>query len=136
DAVPDPDVLALRFDVDVGRTLLDGARDDAVDRLDDRRIRGLDLFFFVLFFALGGLFEEVLGGAVETVEARDERLDLLRTSHQDLEPPAGRRAQVVHRDDVRRIGDGDDQRLVVETERNRLVTADERRRDELPRRRV
>ena len=37
DAVPDPQLLLVRFDVDVARTLLDGRHQQHVHQLDDRR---------------------------------------------------------------------------------------------------
>ncbi len=38
DAVPNPDVVLLRLDVDVGRTAADALREDAVHDLDDRGV--------------------------------------------------------------------------------------------------
>ena len=63
DAVPDPDPVARRLDVDVGRPVAQALRDDHLHHADDRR----------LLVDLGGL--ELLGLAAQAV-TRLERLDL------------------------------------------------------------
>ena len=134
DAEPDADVLLLRLDVDVGRTLLDGRRDDPVDRLDDRRLVCAELVLVErLLLVSRGLLEELLGGAVELLEARrcSSSISSGRTTRTSSSRPR-RRAEVVQRDDVGRVGHRDRHRLAVARDRDRLVAADQRMRDEVP----
>ncbi len=121
DPEADPELLLVRLDVDVRRPPFDGVGQDEVHELDDRRLFGrIDqrvevhlLFFFedlqVRALGLLKVFHDLLqferGG--RTVVVVDRPLDAQLGGHDRLDVVAGHELDVVHGEDVRRIGHGD-----------------------------
>ena len=86
---------------------------------------------------VGGLLRHRVDFAVETVEAVDRVLELTRGRDDRVDVGAGERADVVDREDVRRVAHRDDEpALVVPADRQRLVLAGEVLGDEAGDRRV
>ena len=140
DAEPDAQVLLGRLDVDVGRAVGDGLRDQQVDELDDRRVLDdlADVREVVAVVELvGGLLRHRVDFAVEAVEAVDRVLQLTRGRDDGEDVRAGERADVVDREHVRRVAHRDDEpAVVVPADRQRLVLAGEVLGDEAGDRRV
>jgi hypothetical protein len=124
DADPDDHVLAARLEVDVGRALLEGGRQQRVDEVDRRCARG-EVADVVDPFLLARLVLVALpGDQLERapVGPRDRELDLAALGDGDAEVRAEREPEVVGRREVRRVGDGEERRpVLVDRQRQRLV---------------
>ncbi len=147
--VADPVLLLVGLDVDVGGAALDGVRQDDVDEPDDGSLfpfldELLEVDGVLLFLVhdlergVGGvdgrhllhdlLQLEGVRGAVVPVDrvlegdlGSDDRLDVV----------AGHELQVVHREDVRRVGHRDGERRARLVDRQDVVLARDVRRDQL-----
>ncbi len=130
DAVADAEFLLVRLDVDVRRVALDGVGEDQVHELDDRRVLGLarqlaDVDVVLVLDQLEVFDVEVRhhvrerGGLV--VVLVDRGLDRLFRGDDDLDVVPGEELDVVDREDVRRIGGGEDQRGAGAVHRNHGV---------------
>jgi hypothetical protein len=122
--------------VDVRGAALGGLGDDRVHELDDRRVVGRlaqvgdlgDAGLLVL------LLDRLGHDVAEAVEPRDERADVLGGHDGELDAQPGDDRQVVGGDDVRGVGDRDEQRALVDVgDRHRLQALGDRRRDEVGR---
>ena len=149
DPVPDPVLLLVGLDVDVRGAALDRVRQDDVDEPDDRgflplldQLLEVDGVLLLLVDDLEGgvggvdrrhllhdlLQLEGVGGAVVPVDRvlegdlrGDDRLDVV----------AGHELQVVHREDVRRVGHRDGERRAGLVDREDVVLARDLGGDEL-----
>jgi hypothetical protein len=121
--------VLLWLDVEVGRGLLHRLRDDLVDRPDDRRVFGVEVVVDVFLFFRRSLFDEALGVRVEDALAVQRVGDRAGFGEHDTDSASRDRPDVVDSDDVRRVGDGDDQRFAVEREREDAVPLRQLHRD-------
>ena len=143
---PHADFLFVRLDVNVAGAALDRVGQDQVHQLDDGRFLGRAFQLgevHLLFF--GGEFQvrvllagEVLHHLGEfffalrlAVELRDGLGDGRLGGHHRLHVEAGHELDVVHREDVGRIGHRDGQRRADARERNDLVADRRILRDQL-----
>ena len=109
--------------------LLHRLRDDLVDRPDDRRVFGVEVVVGLFLFFRRGLFDEALGVRVEDALAIECVGDRAGLGEHDTNGASRDRPDVVDRDDVRRVGDGDDERFAVEREREDAVPLRQLHRD-------
>ena len=128
DAEADPHLVLVGLEVDVGGALADRLAEDAVDELDHRRVLGADLHVAdlgELVLASSSSVDDRLGdGALQRVEAADQRLDVLVGGDRDPAVEPGGDLDVVDREDVGRVGHRDQQGVCVdEADRQRPVAA-------------
>ena len=116
DPEADDELLFERLDVDVGCLFLDGAEDQRVDELDDRRVvlGGLEdvdgaLEVILLLEVAFDLLDEV--GGVALVDAVDGVLDAHAGAHDEADRHPREHAKVVDHRLVEGIRDGDDEDL-------------------------
>ena len=126
DPVAHTNVLLGRLDVDVRRPVLHRLGDEQVDELDDRGVlhhllhRGEVLFVLPFARGFGG---DVLDIAVHAVVAVDGVQDRRAGRDDGSDLCVGDRADVVDREDVRRVGHRHDQAALVPCHRQGLVAA-------------
>ena len=134
-AEPDAKFLLVRLQVNVARTALHGVGHDQVHELDDRSFLGGALEFREVHFLLfGGQFEvaavtgkvlhhlvQLFGVLVVAVELLNRFADGRFRGHHRLDVEAGHELDIVHREDVRRIGHRDRQRGTHARQRHDLV---------------
>ena len=142
DAEADAHLVLAGLEVDVGGALPHRLAEDAVDELDHRRVLGADfhvgdlgqLALFGLGLALG---DRLADGALQRVEAADQRFDVLLGGDGDAAVERRRDLDVVDREHVGRVGHRHQQRLFVdEADRQRPVAARRVDRDQVGRRHV
>src|SRR4051794_8046000 len=106
-------LLRLRLEVDVGGSFVDGARDERVHELDrgcTRRRAAADLV--ELLMLLDGLVLDQVER--RPVDAVDRSVEVGRRSDGDADVEADRKPEVVGADHIRRIGDGDEDEIVLD----------------------
>jgi hypothetical protein len=133
DAEPHPDVALLRLDVDVGGAAVQGLVHDGVDQPDHRRVVDVPDLLEVLVLLLAGLEALDVGERAEGVRhpaarpraavvAVDRLLHVGGGRHRRADRgELGRQADVVERQHVGRVGQGDRQHVVGQGDRHRLV---------------
>ena len=125
DAEADDERVLLRLEVDVGGPVLGRLEDHGVDEPDERRIGDpvVDLEVVALFLLLD--LEVLLDRRARTErlrranESADLGLDVLAPADADLDRIPRREPELVDRVHVRRIGNRDPERPVLERVRNR-----------------
>ena len=129
DAVAHAKVVLGGLEVDVGRAVLDGLRDEQVDVPDDWGVLGdlpnlREVLFLLPCVELGGEVVELLTRAVipvdgghDVVARRDDRLDV------DVAPLTRDLLDVIDGEHIRGVGHGHDELAVVEADRDRGVPA-------------
>ena len=115
DAEPHPQVVLGRLEVDVGGAVLDRLRDQQVDVPDDRRVvddrrQVATTAGLVLGAQVVGHVAEV---AVLALQPVDDPAQLAAGDHHRPDGHAGGGADVVQRHHVARVGDADDELVVV-----------------------
>ncbi len=131
--------VRLGLEVDVRRALLHRLGDDLVGELDDRRV--VDRLAQIDDLGLGelvlGPVDEIRDDVLHPPQARHERLEVLPAGDGRADLHARHDRDVVHRDDVRRVGHRDEQRaLPAVGDRHRFVAACRDDRDQAGRRHV
>ena len=121
--------------MDIGGALLDRLRDDRVHELDDRsvaiRLVGQQVALGVL---VAVVLDDVLDRLVHAHEPRQQQVEVLDRGSGGPDPPAGHHADVVDREDVRRVGHRQQHRAVIhEAHRHRLVALGGLRGDQVDR---
>jgi len=109
------EVAAVGLEVDVRRAALGGLGDDGVHELDDGGVLGglvqVDDLGRALLRILG---HRLLDAVLEAVEAAHERLNVLGRGDRRANLEAGEHRDVVDGVDVRRVGHGHEQRVLVD----------------------
>ena len=125
DAEPDPQIAFARLDVDVGGPVRDRLGDEQVDELDDRGVVDdlLDAGERVVFLVVVERVSQLVERLIAAVVAVDRRHQVGLGGDDGLDVAAGQRADVVDREDVRRVGHRDDQPAVLVADRERDVAA-------------
>ena len=133
DAEADVDVALLRLDVDVGGAAVQGLAHDGVDQPDHRRVVDVADLLEVLVLVLGGLqaldvlegaegVGDPAAGAGAAVVAVDRLLQVGGGRHRGADrAQLGRQADVVQRQHVGRVGQGDGEHVVGQGDRHRHV---------------
>ena len=121
DANPDEHVRAPRLEVEVGCSLRQRGRQQRVDEGDRRRARGerADLVAALLVGRVVAVLDDQLQR--RAVRPRDRSVDLPALGDGDPEAGAEREAQVVCRREIRRVGDSEERRAVVEDAQGQRV---------------
>ncbi len=123
DANPDEHVLASWLEVEVGCALLERSREQRVDEGDRRHARGevADVGDALLLGRFVALLDDQLQRAA--IRPRDRVVDLRALGDGDPEARSKCEAEVVGGRDVRRVGDGEERRAVLEDAKGqRLVS--------------
>ena len=120
-----------RLDVDVGRARVDGARDDAVDEADDRRLAGAvpqPLQVMLAGIDLDDGLLAAVGPRVLGIEGRDQTLEFRRRDDLETERMVDDEANGLHRHLIERVDHRQDQGVALDPQRHDAVLGDETRR--------
>jgi hypothetical protein len=136
DPVAHPHVVLGGLQVQVGGPVLDGLLDQVVHVPHDRGVVRAGRLCGHAGRVIQRGVDHVAEVAVLALQALDDPPDLAAGDHHRPDRHAGRRAHVVQRDHVARVGDADDQLAVVHRQAEHPVPQHDRQRDALERGRV